>query len=108
MTLYRPGAKRYSCRHRYAIRSDSLTKEARMRKFRIVHAPTITELEQRLQLEMEISKSAPSDDCKEVLQDLLSTQVRGEFLRENVIHQLSPTRLKESVAYDARESRRAA
>ena len=86
----------------------SLTKEASMRKFRVVHAPTITELEQRLQVEMVIAKTIPSEDCKEVLQDLLSTQVRSELLMENVVSQVSPRRLKESVSFDARTSRRAA
>jgi hypothetical protein len=79
-----------------------------MRKFRVVHAPTITELEQRLQVEMVIAKTIPSDDCKEVLQDLLSTQVRSELLLDNIVSQVPTRRLKESVSFDDRTFRRAA
>lgn len=79
-----------------------------MRKFRVVHAPTITELEQRLQVEMVIAKKVPSEDCEAVLHDLLSTQVRGELLLENIVSQVPMRRLKESVTLDARTSRRAA
>lgn len=75
---------------------------------RAVQAPTISELERRLKVETVLSLAVPSEDCKELLQSLLSTPVKGECLLENIVHQVPPRRLKESVFYDPRESRRAA